>query len=141
MIINRCFITLCILLSSIQLFGQNVKVYTQVPSDQVSATASSELPKATAMEAVNGEGMQDDMHIAQNLGMKMWTSKVSAERVRANEFTKEGVVWFMCEIGKTPAPVHVDLIRIWNQNQSQHTRRGLKKYTLNILLMERLGSC
>lgn len=124
---NRCFITLCILISSIQLFGQNVKVYTQIPSAQVSATASSELPKSTAMEAVNGEGMQGDMHIAQNLGMKMWTSKASAERVRANEFTKEGVVWFMCEIGKTPAPVHIDLIRIWNQNQSQHTRRGLKK--------------
>jgi hypothetical protein len=123
--IKKGCIILITLLNTLGLSAQSTKVYTPIPPDQVHATASSEITKAA--KAVNDEGMEGDMHIAQNLGHKMWTSKASTGKIRANEFTKEGVVWFMCEIGKTFAPVQVDLIKIWNQNQSQHTRRGLKK--------------
>lgn len=126
-ITKRYSLIFLVLINIFHLSAQNVKVYTPIPSDQIKATASSELTKSPASEAVNGEGMTGNMHIAQNLGMKMWTSKISTEKVKANEFTKEGIVWFMCEIGNTSAPVQVDLIQIWNQNQSQHTRRGLKK--------------
>jgi len=115
------------LIGTFYLSAQNIKVYTPISSDLIKATASSELPKATAMDAVNGEGMIGDMHIAHNLGMKMWTSQASTGKIRANQYTREGVVWFMCEIVDKEAPLNVDLIRIWNQNQNQHTRRGLKK--------------
>lgn len=125
--IRKGIFSLLILVNTIGIYAQSTKVYTQIPSDQIQATASSELPGATAMMAVNGEGMNGDMHIAHNLGHTMWTSQASIHKVRANGFTKEGIVWFMCEIGKTSGPAHVDLIRIWNDNQSQHTRRGLKK--------------
>ena len=125
--IRKGIFSLLILVNTIGIYAQSTKVYTQIPSDQIQATASSELPGATAMMAVNGEGMNGDMHIAHNLGHTMWTSQASTKKVRANEFTREGIVWFMCEVGSTSTPAQIDLIRIWNDNQSQHTRRGLKK--------------
>ena len=124
---KSCALAFWVLAGALQLTAQTAKIYTQIPSDKIHATASSEFSGFPASAAVSGEGMVGDMHISQNLGLKMWISKISKGRVRANEFTKEGVVWFKCEIGKTSAPAQVDLIRIWNQNQSQHTRRGLKK--------------
>ncbi len=122
---KRYLLAFLALITTFGLLAQSVKVYTPISSDQIKATASSEI--SPAADAVNGEGMQGNMHIAQNLGRQMWTSKASTQKVRANEFTKEGIVWFMCELGKTSAPIQVDLIQIWNQNQIQHTRRGLKK--------------
>lgn len=120
-------LTILALVSTFCLSAQHIKIYTPISPDLIKATASSELAKAAAMDAVNGEGMVGDMHIAHNLGMKMWTSQVSTGKVRANQYTQEGVVWFMCEASNQGTPMQVDLIRIWNQNQNQHTRRGLKK--------------
>ena len=107
--------------------ARQVDVYRQLP-DPVTAIASSTFGSSSAARAVNGEGMQGDLHAAHNLGNGMWLSTISTEKVRYNDSTREGVVWFLCEVGKPGGPVPViDQIRIWNYNQSDHTRRGLRK--------------
>lgn len=94
----------------------------------VSATASSTFPSSSAAAAVDGEGMRGELHAAHNLGNGMWLSAVATDRVRCNPSTREGVVWFLCELGTASDPVPVvDQIRIWNYNQNDHTRRGLRK--------------
>jgi hypothetical protein len=116
-----------VLIGTMHLSAQNIKVYNKLSSEGISATASSELPKSAASDAINGEGMTASGHIANPQGLKMWTSGISTAKIRANKFTKEGVVWFMCKLGDGTKPADVDLIRIWNYNQSEHTRRGLRK--------------
>lgn len=105
--------------------AQSVNVYKQIPSCQIKAFASSSIGSSPASNAVDGSGMLGDCHVANNLGEGMWVSEVSSSEVRYRPDTRSGAVWFVCELG--PGPVSVDQLRIWNHNQNEHTRRGLKK--------------
>ncbi len=115
------------LLSITSIFSQNVEVYQPIPSGQISVTASSSLEKFLPVLTVDGSGMQGRMHTSHNLGQDMWISEVSTKQTQANEHTHKGVVWLVTEF-KTPS--QIDYIQIWNHNQNQHTRRGLKKVYL-----------
>lgn len=108
-------------------YSQHISVYKQLDMDLIEVSASSELNKGSMQSAVNGDGMQGRYHAAQNLGYGMWLSKVSKERIRYNEFTHDGVVWFLCDLDEDKKCPDIDLIQIWNYNQNEHTRRGLKK--------------
>ncbi|MDL2322455.1 discoidin domain-containing protein [Bacteroidales bacterium OttesenSCG-928-A17] len=120
-------LVLCILFGALPAFSQNVKVYTPIPSDQVAISASSSHKDFPATAVVDGSGMKGRMHVSHNLGKDMWISDVSTSKVRANAYTREGVVWLLVEL-KTPT--RIDFLQIWNHNQNQHTRRGLKKVYL-----------
>lgn len=61
--IKTSLFALLTLANTIGLSAQSTIVYTQIPSAHIRANASSELPKASAMEAVNGEGMKGDNKI------------------------------------------------------------------------------
>ncbi len=108
--------------------AQQVPVYRQIPSSEIRATASSAIGSSPASQAVDGSGMQGEGHVANNLGEGMWVSEVSAGKVRYCASTREGAVWFLCEIGERELPpVTIDQIRVWNHNQNEHTRRGFNK--------------
>ena len=89
--------------------------------------------KGTICSVVNGDGMQGCYHVANNLGHGMWLSEVSKKPVRYNKSTHEGVVWLLCDFGKSRKCPEVDLIQIWNYNQNEHTRRGLNKGIYRVL--------
>lgn len=113
-------------MSCFSVMAQQVDVYEQIPSEMVKASASSSIASSPAENAVNGKGMAGNFHVANNLGEGMWVSEVSVRPVRYSSGTREGAVWFLCELGNG-SPVHVDQVRIWNHNQNEHTRRGLNK--------------
>ena len=116
------------LATTVAVHAQRVEIYRQLPSDQITASASSTLRGSSATAAVDGAGMRGDLHEANNLGHGMWVSQASAETVRYSPSTREGVVWFLCQVGdKNSPPRQIDQIRIWNHNQNEHTRRGLNK--------------
>ena len=108
-------------------YAQRIVVYKQLDESLIKVSASSELNKGTICSVVNGDGMQGCYHVANNLGHGMWLSEVSKKPVRYNKSTHEGVVWFLCDFGKSRKCPEVDLIQIWNYNQNEHTRRGLNK--------------
>lgn len=124
---RHTFLLIPLLLTITMGYARQIDVYRQL-STPVSASASSTFGSSSAAAAVNGEGMQGDLHAAHNLGLGMWLSTVSTDPVRYNASTHEGTVWFLCELGEPgdPAPA-IDQIRIWNYNQNDHTRRGLRK--------------
>lgn len=114
--------------ATVAVHAQRVEVYRQLPSDQITASASSTLRGSSAAAAVDGAGMRGDLHEANNLGHGMWVSQASAGTVRYSPSTREGVVWFLCQVGdKNSPPRQIDQIRVWNHNQNEHTRRGLNK--------------
>lgn len=108
-------------------YAQRIVVYKQLDESLIKVSASSELNKGTICSVVNGDGMQGCYHVANNLGHGMWLSEVSKKPVRYNKSTHEGVVWLLCDFGKSRKCPEVDLIQIWNYNQNEHTRRGLNK--------------
>ena len=105
-------------------FAYDVKVYRQITSDMITARASSSMESSPAVNAVNGNGMKEGGHISDNVGQGMWVSELADKPVRYSEVTREGSVWFLCELAE---PMKVDRVCIWNHNQNEHTRRGLKK--------------
>lgn len=84
--------------------AQRVEVYRQLPSDQITASVSSTLRGSSAAAAVDGAGMRGDLHEANNLGHGMWVSQASAGTVRYSPSTREGVVWFLCQVGDKNSP-------------------------------------
>jgi len=114
-----------ILFYTIVAFSQNTEVYTQILPAQIHISASSSFPGFPATAIIDGSGMVGEMHASDNLGKNMWISDISTQKVRVNEFTPEGVVWLMIELDNNVN--HIDLMRIWNHNQNQHTNRGLQK--------------
>lgn len=124
---RKLFILSSLLMVTILSYAQRISVYNQLPSELITVSASSELNKGSVKAVVNGDGMQGRRHAAHNLGHGMWVSKVSKDRIRYNESTHEGVVWFLCDFGESKNRSRIDMIQIWNHNQSEHTRRGLKK--------------
>jgi alpha-mannosidase len=115
-------------LFSIQLaIAQQIEIYTLVPGSSITVESSSEFPGFPDEETVNGSGMKGHGHISHNLGKTMWISKVSETSVQARPQTKEGVVWLMYTFDQERKPAFVE---IWNHNQHDHTRRGLRKVYL-----------
>lgn len=105
--------------------AQHTSVFKQIPPNNIKASASSELNAGSTQSVVNGDGMLGRKHNAHNLGNGMWVSKVSKSQVQYNKHTQKGIVWFACDLSKNNQSI--DLIQIWNHNQSEHTRRGLNK--------------
>ncbi len=116
---------LCVLANFIPVFSQKTVVYTKIPSEKIRISASSFLSEFPAISAVNGSGMNGELHESHHLGKNMWISEISTQKIRANEYNPEGIVWLMLELDDQVS--NIDLIRIWNHNQGMHTRRGLKK--------------
>ena len=92
-------------------YAQRIVVYKQLDESLIKVSASSELNKGTICSVVNGDGMQGCYHVANNLGHGMWLSEVSKKPVRYNKSTHEGVVWFLCDFGKSRKCPEVDLIQ------------------------------
>lgn len=124
---KNVLIVLLFLIAAADSHAQRIAVYKQIASDAITVSASSEFNKGSLPSVVNGDGMLGRRHNAHNLGKGMWLSQVSKDRIRYNESTREGVVWLVCDFGKMNLLPCIDLIQIWNYNQSEHTRRGLKK--------------
>lgn len=115
-------------MAALSLHAGNVDIYTQLSSGSVTAEASSTNSDNKVADAVNGAGMTERGHVSNNLGEGMWLSGKSTTPVRYNKQLPEGAIWYTCILGDPKAaPVAIDQIRIWNYNQNQHTRRGLKK--------------
>jgi hypothetical protein len=115
----------CMLLLTMPAFSKNCNVYTQILPTEIRVSASSSLSEFPVGAIVDGRGMQGEMHTSDNLGKNMWISKISTQKTRANEYTHEGIVWLLVEFENQAR--NVDCIKIWNHNQKQHTKRGLKK--------------
>ncbi len=120
----KSLMIISLLLSSVTVAGKKVHVYEQIPSSRVAAQASSAIGSSPAANAVNGKGMLGDAHVANNLGEGMWVSEVSKSKVRYADGTRQGAVWFLCTFDR---PLKIEQLRVWNHNQNEHTRRGLKK--------------
>ncbi len=126
---NRYFWALCVLCHTSVLFSQKAEVYTPISSQNIRVSASSSLAGSPISAIIDGSGMIGETHASHNLGKGMWVSQISTQSIHANEHNPDGVVWIMLELdNSTPT---VDFIQIWNHNQSQHTRRGLKKVYIN----------
>jgi len=104
--------------------AQQVEVFTPVPASAITVESSSEFPGFSPEETVNGSGMKGHKHIAHNLGKTMWISKVSEAPTQARPNTREGIVWLLFTFDKVRKP---EFLEIWNHNQHDHTRRGLRK--------------
>lgn len=121
-----------IFIAALSLQAKNVDIFTQLSAERISATASSTNRGNKVADAVNGVGMTPQGHVANNLGEGMWLSDKSTAAVRYDSQLPEGAVWFACVLDSaSSAPVAIDQIRIWNYNQNQHTRRGLKKIQIH----------
>jgi alpha-mannosidase len=107
--------------------AQEIEVYAAVPGAAINVESSSEFPGFADEETVNGSGMKGHRHISQNLGKTMWISKVSETPVQARPQTREGVVWLLYTFDRERTPAFIE---IWNHNQHDHTRRGLRKVYL-----------
>jgi alpha-mannosidase len=107
--------------------AQQFSVYTPVPAGAIKVESSSEFPGFADEETVNGSGMKGHGHISHNLGKTMWISEVSETSVQARPQTREGVVWLLYTFDTERKPAFVE---IWNHNQHDHTRRGLRKVYL-----------
>lgn len=115
-------------LFSIDVAGaQQIEMYTPVPAGAIKVESSSESPGFADEETVNGSGMKGHGHISHNLGKTMWISKVSETSAQARPQTHEGVVWLLYTFDTERKPAFVE---IWNHNQHDHTRRGLRKVYL-----------
>ena len=121
----KFLICLLIVLSQVlSVSAGNVRVYRQIPAENVKASASSAISSSPAANVVNGKGMTAGGHVSNNLGEGMWVSEPSLMPVRYSSGTAEGAAWFLCEFTDVE---NVDQIRIWNHNQNELTRRGLRK--------------
>lgn len=109
---------------ALTLSAKEVSVYRRVPSERIVAKASSSIPSSPAANVVNGAGMTDLGHQANNLGEGMWVSEPARKPVRYSSGTAKGAVWFLCEL---TSPEEIDQVRIWNHNQNELTRRGFRK--------------
>ena len=99
------------------------------PEAIVRADASSSFGHCRPELAVNGAGMYGEGHISNNGGEDMWISRPSKKLSQFRPTTRKGPVWFACELDKA---TRIDQIRIWNHNQNDHTRRGLKKIFIEL---------
>jgi len=106
---------------------KQTEVYVPIQKEFISVKASSEFKGFPAIETINGSGMVNNYHRSHNLGNMMWISTPSTQLVSATEDTQKGVVWLVYSFDK---PRTVDLLEIWNHNQSDHTNRGLQKVYL-----------
>ncbi len=104
--------------------AQQIEVYTPVPAVAIKVESSSELSGFPDEETVNGSGMKGHGHISHNLGKTTWISTVSETTVQARPQTHDGVVWLLYAFDTERKPAFVE---IWNHNQHDHTRRGLRK--------------
>ena len=107
--------------------AQQIEVYTPVSAGAIDVASSSEFPGFADEETVNGSGMKGHGHISHNLGKTMWLSQISETSVQARPQTHEGVVWLLYTFDTERKPAFVE---IWNHNQHDHTRRGLRKVYL-----------
>ena len=107
--------------------AQQLEVYTPVPAGAIKVESSSEFPGFPDEETVNGSGMTGHGHMSHNLGKTMWLSQVSETSVQARPQTRGGVVWLLYTFDTERKPAFVE---IWNHNQHDHTRRGLRKVYL-----------
>jgi alpha-mannosidase len=107
--------------------AQQIEMYTPVPAGAIKVESSSEFPGFADEETVNGSGMKGHGHTSHNLGKTMWLSKVSETCVQARPQTHEGVVWLLYTFDTERKPAFLE---IWNHNQHDHTRRGLRKVYL-----------
>ena len=94
------------------------QILKQVPSEMISASASSSFPVNPANLAVDGSGMDGERHVSNNGGEMMWLSEATYSPEK---------VWFQCSFD---LPQRIDQVRIWNHNQNEHTRRGLNKVVI-----------
>ena len=115
---------------------KQTEVYVPIQKEFISVKASSEFKGFPAIETINGSGMVNNYHRSHNLGNMMWISTPSTQLVSATEDTQKGVVWLVYSFDK---PRTVDLLEIWNHNQSDHTNRAYKKYICNIPMMALFG--
>lgn len=118
-------------LSLTKVQAQKTTVYEPIPSQAITASASSSFPGFDVSASVNGNGLKGHRHQSHNLGKSMWISEVSTALVQAHPNTKQGVVWLMYTFDK---PRKVDLLEIWNHNQHNHLNRGLQKVYLQYSL-------
>jgi len=107
--------------------AQQIEVYTPVPAGAITVESSSELQGFPDEETINGSGMKGHGHVSHNLGKSMWISNVSETSTQARPETREGVVWLLYTFDKERKPAFIE---IWNHNQHDHTRRGLRKVYL-----------
>ncbi len=107
--------------------AQQIELYSPVPAEEIKVESSSEFPGFPDEETITGSGMKGHDHIAHNLGKTMWISKISETSVQARPQTHEGVVWLLYAFDTERQPAFVE---IWNHNQHDHTRRGLRKVYL-----------
>jgi alpha-mannosidase len=121
------YVTVSVLFPVRVVDAQQIEMYTPVSGTSITVESSSEFPGFPDEETVNGSGMSGHGHISHNLGKTMWISKVSEVSVQARPQTREGVVWLMYTFDKERKPAFVE---IWNHNQHDHTRRGLRKVYL-----------
>jgi hypothetical protein len=119
--------TVFALFSAGTIYAQQFDIYTPVPAEAVTVESSSEFPGFPAEETINGSGMKGHGHMAHNLGKTMWISKISETTVQARQQTRNGVVWLLYTFDKERNP---DFVEIWNHNQHDHTKRGLRKVYL-----------
>lgn len=107
--------------------AQQIEVFSPVPAGAIKVESSSEFPGFPDEETVNGSGMKGHGHLSHNLGKTMWLSQVSETSVQARPQTRAGVVWLLYTFDTERKPAFVE---IWNHNQHDHTRRGLRKVYL-----------
>ena len=115
-------ILILLLLTKVQ--AQTITVYEPIPSEAITARASSSFPGFDVSATINGDGLKGHGHQSHNLGKTMWISEISTAPVQAHSNTRRGVVWLMYTFDE---PKKIDLLHIWNHNQHNHLNRGLQK--------------
>lgn len=105
-------------------FAQKEAVLQPLSGNCITVTSSSEHPGFEAVNLINDKSFKNDYLFKNNTGSNMWISRISGTSTQAQLGLHKGPVWLLFEFDK---PYVIDVVRIWNHNQNDHTRRGLKK--------------
>ena len=67
------------LATTVAVHAQRVEIYRQLPSDQITASASSTLRGSSATAAVDGAGLRGDQLVDHAVGQGVWVSLGGAQ--------------------------------------------------------------
>lgn len=103
--------------------GQETRILRELASQHIKVSASSAFETFAAANLLDDKSFKQGRLIKNSQGRDMWLSGISEQLTRANEQTPEGKGWIQFEFDRTYA---IEQLGIWNYNQNDHTRRGLR---------------
>jgi hypothetical protein len=121
---KKIIILLVLVCIKVSIFSKEVVTFRPLFSNNIEVKASSEHPGFEARGVTSQDSFERNCLLKNNTGKNMWISQISEGEVQANNHVKKGAAWILFNFDK---PYPIEIIQIWNHNQNDHTKRGLRK--------------